>query len=98
MYERSAALTVDIASRQGVSLDRSHIIGHVEVPGCSSGSGGGASCHTDPGGGWDWDYYMELVNGETGTAGGEIIGVVADSDIYNGARLVGASVRIAETG
>ncbi len=98
MYSRSAALTVDIASRQGVALDRSHIIGHVEVPGCSSSSGGGASCHTDPGSGWDWDYYMDLVNGETSTAGGEIIGVVADSDVYNGARLVGASVWIAETG
>ncbi|MFN7146907.1 MAG: N-acetylmuramoyl-L-alanine amidase, partial [Myxococcota bacterium] len=98
MYERSAALVVDISARQGVPLDRSHVIGHVEVPGCSSGSGGGASCHTDPGTGWDWDYYMELINGETGTAGGEIIGVVADSDIYNGARLVGATVRINETG
>ncbi len=98
MYERSAALTVDIATRRGVSLDRSHIIGHVEVPGCDGGSGGGASCHTDPGTGWDWDYYMELVSGETGTAGGQIIGVVADSDIYNGDRLVGATVRIAETG
>jgi hypothetical protein len=98
MYERSAALTADIASRQGVPLDRSHIIGHVEVPGCSSGSGGGAGCHTDPGDGWDWDYYMDLLNGETSTAGGEIIGVVADSDVYNGARLVGARVWIAETG
>ncbi len=98
MYERSAALTVDIAARQGVPLDRSHIIGHVEVPGCSSGSGGGSSCHTDPGSGWDWDHYMALVNGETGTADGQIIGVVADSDIYNGARLVGATVWIAETG
>ncbi|MDP2309310.1 MAG: N-acetylmuramoyl-L-alanine amidase [Pseudomonadota bacterium] len=98
MYEHSAALTVDIASRQGVSLDRTHIIGHVEVPGCDGGSGGGASCHTDPGTGWDWDHYMDLVNGETGTSGGEIIGVVADSDIYNGARLAGANVWIAETG
>lgn len=98
MYQRSAALTVDIATRQGVPLDRSHIIAHSEVPGCSSGSGGGAGCHTDPGSGWDWDYYMSLVNGETGTAGGQIIGVVADTDIYNGARLVGATVWIAETG
>jgi N-acetyl-anhydromuramyl-L-alanine amidase AmpD len=98
MYQRSAALTVDIASRQGVPLDRTHIIAHYEVPGCSSGSGGGASCHTDPGSGWDWDYYMDLINGETATSGGEIIGVVADSDIYNGARLVGATVWIAETG
>lgn len=98
LYTSSAALTADIASRQGVSLSRSYVIGHNEVPGCPYGSGGGASCHTDPGDGWDWDSYMALVNGETGTAGGELVGVVADSDIYNGARLAGASVWIAETG
>ena len=98
MYEQSAALTADIASRQGVTLSRSYIIGHNEVPGCDSGSGGGASCHTDPGDCWDWDYYMDLLNGETSTSGGEIIGAVRDSDIYNGANLIGASVWIAETG
>lgn len=98
MYRASAALTADISTRQGVSLDRSHIIGHNEVPGCPSGSGGGASCHTDPGSGWDWDYYMSLVTGSGGVATGEIIGAVADTDIYNGARLIGANVWIAETG
>lgn len=98
MYTKSAALTADIASRQGVSLDRTHIIAHYEVPGCSSGSGGGASCHTDPGSGWDWDYYMALLNGETSTGAGQIVGVVADQDIYNGTRLVGATVWIEETG
>ena len=98
MYQASAALTADIASRQGIPLDRSHIIAHSEVPGCSSGSGGGAGCHTDPGSGWDWDYYMDLINGETGVSDGEIVGVIADSDIYNGTRLVGADVWIAETG
>ena len=41
---------------------------------------------------------MFYVNGETGTAGGEIVGVVADTDVYNGARLIGATVRIVETG
>lgn len=98
MYAGSAALTADIASRQGIPLDRSHIIAHSEVPGCPNEGGGGASCHTDPGSCWDWDYYMGLLNGETGTTGGQIIGAVADSDIYNGARLVGATVRIDETG
>jgi N-acetyl-anhydromuramyl-L-alanine amidase AmpD len=98
MYRASAALTLDIATRQGVPLDRSHIIAHAEVPGCSSGSGGGAGCHTDPGSGWDWDYYMDLINGATNTTTGELVGVVADSDIYNGTRLVGATVWIPETG
>jgi len=60
MYRSVAKLTRDIADRQGVPLDRNHIIGHVEVPGCPY-SGGGASCHTDPGTGWDWDHFMALV-------------------------------------
>jgi hypothetical protein len=52
MYQSSAALVADIASRNDIPIDRDHIIGHVEVSGTS---------HTDPGSYWDWDYYMELV-------------------------------------
>jgi hypothetical protein len=98
MYQGSADLTADIADRNGITLDRDHIIGHSEVP---------SATHTDPGDGWDWDYYMELVGGSTGggsgggggdTSTGNLIGVIADSDIYNGDRLVGATVWIAETG
>lgn len=96
-YRASAALTADIAARQGVPLDRSHIIGHDEVPDPDGSGWGGSGHHTDPGSCWDWAYYMSLVGGSSGSAGGEIIGVVADSDIYNGARLVGATVWIAET-
>jgi hypothetical protein len=65
MYRESAALVRDICDRYGIPKDRAHIIGHNEVPGCSSG-GGGSGCHTDPGSGWDWDYYISLVN-ETGS-------------------------------
>lgn len=64
MYEQSAKLTADICDRYGIPKDRTHIIGHAEVPGCS-GSGGGSSCHTDPGSGWDWDKYIALVTGST---------------------------------
>ncbi len=71
MYRSSAALTRDICDRHGIPRDRAHIIGHNEVPGCT-GSGGGAGCHTDPGSGWNWDYYMSLVT-ESGT-GAESIG------------------------
>lgn len=97
MYQASAALTADVAARQGIPLDRSHIIGHDEVPGCSSGSGGGAGCHTDPGIYWDWDYYMALVTGSGSVTTGDLTGVIADSDIYNGTRLAGATVWIQET-
>ena len=41
---------------------------HNQVEACPNPDGGGVSCHTDPGGGWDWDYFMELV-----AAGGSVI-------------------------
>jgi N-acetyl-anhydromuramyl-L-alanine amidase AmpD len=67
-YRSLARLIADIAGRQGIPIDRSHIIGHKEVPGCSSGSGGGRSCHTDPGSGFDWNRLMEAVAVEAGAA------------------------------
>lgn len=65
MYQNSADLTRDICDRYGIPKDRTHIIGHYEVPGCKSGNGGGAGCHTDPGSGWDWNKYMALVGGSS---------------------------------
>jgi len=53
LYAGSAALTKAICNRYGIPKDRSHIIGHVEVPGTT---------HTDPGLYWDWTKYMRLVN------------------------------------
>jgi N-acetylmuramoyl-L-alanine amidase len=53
MYAASAALTRSICKRYGIPKDRSHIIGHIEVPGAT---------HTDPGPYWDWTKYMRLVN------------------------------------
>ena len=82
MYASSAALVADIVSRTSVTADRSHILAHSEVPGAT---------HTDPGSGWDWDYYMSLIDG-SGSGTGSLMGVVADQDIYHGERLVGASV------
>ena len=71
MYTSLAALILDIADRQGVAIDRQHIIGHNEVPGCSYSSGGGASCHTDPGSGFDWDkLFAKLQNGGLNNGGG----------------------------
>ncbi|GGN51166.1 amidase [Streptomyces albiflavescens] len=53
LYEESAKLTAAICSRYGIPKDRSHIIGHYEVPGTD---------HTDPGPNWDWTRYIRLVN------------------------------------
>lgn len=52
MYRASAVLTRHIAEKYNIPLDRSRIIGHNEVPGAT---------HTDPGSGWNWNYYMQLV-------------------------------------
>ncbi|MCC9737827.1 N-acetylmuramoyl-L-alanine amidase [Streptomyces sp. MNU89] len=54
LYRASAALTAHLCDTHGIPKDRRHIVGHTEVPGNS---------HTDPGPHWDWDRYMELVNG-----------------------------------
>jgi len=52
LYQASAALVRDICERQKIPKNREHIIGHDEVPGTD---------HGDPGGYWDWDYYMALL-------------------------------------
>ena len=69
MYRSSAKLTAYAAKKYGVPLDRSHIIGHHQVPGCDGG-GGGISCHTDPGRYWNWDKYMNYVKSYFGAGGG----------------------------
>jgi hypothetical protein len=90
MYKASAELTADICDRNNIPLDRSHVIAHSEVPG---------STHTDPGNNWDWDHYMDLIGGEGGpTENAEMLGVIADSDIYEGDRLVGVTVTLDQTG
>ncbi|MFC9242630.1 peptidoglycan-binding protein [Streptomyces sp. NPDC057136] len=61
MYRSSAALTKHLCDRYGIPKDRAHIIGHSEAPG---------NDHTDPGVHWNWDYYMQLVGGDTGGGGG----------------------------
>lgn len=52
LYQASSALVRDICDRNNIPKDRGHIIGHDDVPGTS---------HGDPGGYWDWDYYMALL-------------------------------------
>lgn len=107
MYSSLATLIVDISKRQGVTLDRNHIIGHNEVPGCSYAGGGGSSCHTDPGSGFDWDKLMSKVNSISGgsssgssggassgsTSGtGTLLGFVRENSIYSGNGISGATV------
>jgi hypothetical protein len=60
MYHASAKLSAWCCKEYEIPIDRKHIIGHSEVPGCS-GTGGGANCHTDPGPYWNWKMYMRLI-------------------------------------
>jgi N-acetyl-anhydromuramyl-L-alanine amidase AmpD len=61
MYHSSAKLSAWCCKEYDIPIDRKHIIGHDEVPGRSSGSGGGVDCHTDPGPYWNWNKYMRLI-------------------------------------
>ncbi|MDH2428329.1 N-acetylmuramoyl-L-alanine amidase [Sphaerisporangium sp. TRM90804] len=54
MYRSSAALTRAMCDKYGIPKDRTHIIGHNQVPGAT---------HTDPGQYWDWNRYMQYVTG-----------------------------------
>ena len=53
LYAQSARLTAAICDTYGIPKDRTHIIGHYQVPGTD---------HIDPGPHWDWVRYMRLVN------------------------------------
>ena len=66
MYRSSARLSAYLVRKYRIPIDRQHIVGHYQVPGCS-GYGGGAGCHTDPGRYWNWDKYMRLIRAYAGT-------------------------------
>lgn len=52
MYDSSAKLSAYICKGYSIPIDRSHIVGHVEIPGTD---------HTDPGIYWDWAKYMDYI-------------------------------------
>jgi N-acetyl-anhydromuramyl-L-alanine amidase AmpD len=62
MYHASAKLSAWCCKKYEIPIDSKHIIGHYQVPGCSSGSGGGVDCHTCPGPYWNWNKYMRLID------------------------------------
>jgi len=54
MYAASAKLTAYLADKYGIAKTHEFILGHGDAPDCST--------HTDPGSGWNWDTYLDLVN------------------------------------
>ncbi|HUJ24399.1 MAG TPA: N-acetylmuramoyl-L-alanine amidase [Myxococcales bacterium] len=92
MYRSSAALTRWLCDTFHIPVDRTHIIGHYEVPDPDHGGWyGGASNHHDPCDSWagdptwhnniacywNWGHYMDLVSGGAGT--GTLTGFVGDA-------------------
>jgi hypothetical protein len=64
MYRSSAALVRYLAHEYGVPLNRSHIIGHDQVPGTTPAAVKGM--HWDPGPYWDWGHYFRLLGAPFG--------------------------------
>ncbi len=59
MYTESAKLTSYLCDKYRIPKELGPIVGHGEAPDCSD--------HTDPGPGWDWAHYIDLVK----TGGGQ---------------------------
>jgi N-acetylmuramoyl-L-alanine amidase len=53
LYRRSAALARYLCDRYGIAPDRSGILAHSELD---------PTRRSDPGAGWDWDHYIDLIN------------------------------------
>lgn len=52
MYRSSAKLSAYLCDKYRIPIERTHILGHNEVPNAT---------HTDPGQYWDWAKYMDYV-------------------------------------
>jgi hypothetical protein len=69
LYDSSARLSAYLCKKYRIPADRAHILGHNEVPNPNNpGQYGGISGNTDPGSGWNWTRYMNLVRSYTGAA------------------------------
>lgn len=92
MYAESAKLTAYLAEKYNIAKTHSTstIMGHGEAPDCSD--------HSDPGPGWKWDHYMDLVRtGGASSFKGEDIVVTAPDTIVSG-EVATVTVTIANTG
>jgi uncharacterized membrane protein len=93
MYSESAKLTRWIADRHAIPKTRSRIIGHVEIPSTCN-----KNAHWDPGSGWNWTHYMNLVNGTTSGGGTTTSGTLKGVIYQNGSTsnvVAGATVTAA---
>ncbi len=79
MYRSSAQLVAYLVTKYLIPVDRTHIIGHYQVPDPHHpGQFGGFAHHTDPGPCWDWPKYMGLVRDFAGAGVGTTLQRIAD--------------------
>jgi hypothetical protein len=79
MYAESAKLTAYLADKYNIKKEHgtSSIMAHSEAPDCSD--------HDDPGPGWKWDHYIDLVRtGGAASFKGEDVIVEAPDTIVSG--------------
>jgi hypothetical protein len=92
MYQASAGLVADILASWNLPADRNHVLGHSEIdPACNG------SAHWDPGGGWDWTTFMNLVGGSTTppVQPTNLVGYIRHTDLYDAAYgIAGATVDV----
>lgn len=62
MYRTSARLVRYLTAKYNIPVDRSHIIGHDQVP--ATTAAGIPSMHWDPGPFWDWEHYFSLLGAD----------------------------------
>jgi N-acetyl-anhydromuramyl-L-alanine amidase AmpD len=92
MYAESAKLTAYLADKYNIKKTHSMstIMGHGEAPDCSD--------HTDPGPGWNWPHYIDLVQtGGAPTFKGEDLVVDAPDSIRSG-EIATVTVTLTNTG
>lgn len=90
MYSESAKLTSYLADKYNIEKKLGPIVGHGDAPDCST--------HTDPGSGWNWDHYIDLVKvGGAGSFAATDVEVDAPASIVSGERAT-VTVRIKNTG
>ncbi|WP_329136318.1 N-acetylmuramoyl-L-alanine amidase [Streptomyces sp. NBC_01476] len=76
LYRSTAALVKYLAKKYDIPLDRAHILGHDNIPGSSES--GIATQHWDPGPGWDWEHFFDLLGAPvhaTAKKGSDIVAI-----------------------
>ncbi len=106
LYDACGLLTRDICNSWGIPKSHNScppgVLGHVDINNCVCGGS-----HWDPGSGWNWDYFMSVVNGTTYTnppylfgdgAQGWSAGNSASGIAWTGADSWGGSIYFDQTG